>query len=95
MPTRSCEPNACSKVRASLVWRELNRGRVGVILTIIVPLSFCCWFQRVGFLWQIMNEREASVVPFYVFLASGQEVEGWPCSNAAKRHSGHPKAQIL
>ena len=42
-----------------------------------------------------MNEREASVVLFYVFLASGQEVEGWPCSNAAKRHSGHPKAQIL
>ncbi|CAL1166026.1 unnamed protein product [Cladocopium goreaui] len=40
----------CScQVRASLVWRELNRGRVG------------------------------------------QEVEGWPCSNAAKRHSGHPK----
>ena len=53
------------------------------------------WFQRGEFLWQIMNEREASVVPFYVFLASGQEVEGWPCSNAAKRHSGHPKAQIL
>ena len=54
-----------------------------------------CWFQRVEFLWQIMNEREASVVLIYVFLASGQEVEGWPCSNAAKRHSGHPKAQIL
>lgn len=60
---RSCEPNACLKARASVVWRELNRGRVGVILSHRCAVVVLFWFQWIEVLWQIMNEQEASVPP--------------------------------